>query len=174
MRSTWRRAVLAGILGLAAVMAGCGSPGYGAVSEDDQTVNQDLGMPVPHGTMVFGVGNSGRPIQDLIVTAGTGGTVQILGVRSYIQLDSKVTRIDLSKGGVYMPPHWMTAEPRGNGTWDLGDLPHGYRAVIWLRLRHLHRKGGSYHLNVNWYAVSSFDQPRTSWHRLTGLAAAWG
>jgi hypothetical protein len=164
---------------LAVCLAACGSsgPGYSGKLEDNTT--SELLGPWPKHTQVFGVGNTGRSIQDLVMTVDTHGTMAIQGARSYLQLDDTVTNVDFSKGGVYMPQHWMKPgllrHAGSRWVWELGDLPHGYRIAVGLRTRRIKpsaRRG--YLLDIHWYAVTSPDQPRNTWNNVTGVYASVG
>lgn len=158
---------------LAVLPSACGSASYSARLE---TPGSDLKGP-PIRPNAFVIGNTGKVIQNVVLTAETHGTQSIRTVSVYLQLDPGIVKVDYSKGGVYLPQHWVRAillHHRGTyWTWQVGDLPAGYRLVATFRT---HRRGPrprrGFLLNINWYAVSSPNQPRSTWQHLTRLYAA--
>jgi len=107
------------------------------------------------------------------LTATTLDTESIRDITAYIQVDPTITNIDYSKGPVYLPPHLtktgLLSHVGDRWVWQIGDLPNGYFAAVGIHIRKLRPKlHQGYVLSINWYAVTSPSEPRSSWTHLTG------
>jgi hypothetical protein len=159
------------------LLSSCGSEGYSVHQENGTSL--ELGAPLPKHSQVFVLGNTGKPIQNLILSTRTHGTLAIEGTTAYIQLDPTSGNVDFTHGAVYLPPHdlkvGLLSHHGYQWNWQVGDLPSGYHLVVGFRTRRIKPKPHhGYVLDINWYAVSSPNQPRATWHQVAGVYDEFG
>jgi hypothetical protein len=106
------------------------------------------------------IGNTGKDIPQLFVSVDTGGTLQRISARAFMQVDTNLQGSTFGTGGYYLPPLLMKPLEGGasfnRAVWNLGDLPHGYAMVLTVRFRAVPTVIRQPHVSVKWY-VSRTD-----------------
>jgi hypothetical protein len=141
---------------------------YSVVAESSDTVP---GAPASsRSTWVAVIGNNGREIPQLLVTINDRGTFTRGVVSAVIQVDLTLNR-QFASGAYYLPPHHVKpltlyATSR-YGVWNLGDVPHGYLAMLVVHMKPVAHSGNR-RIAVTWYAARTSDAHMRNDTRLTG------
>jgi hypothetical protein len=181
MRERQFKGLVGAALLLSVFLSGClgrSDQSYAGITEDASTID---GVPSSSGkALVEAFGNTGANIQQLIVRVDTRWTYDIHSVTAFDEVDETIIALDFREGALYIPR--LTVKPQeivrsGSTTyWNVGYLPHGYRAVVVLYIRRLPlvRPMKQHELDTMWCAAASANEPVKEFQAITGTRDAMG